>query len=140
MAKRYQKRVVFWLNLNDAIQNQLYEYIQELKEMRMFAPSIRDAILLRRDLCNGRLCELERQFPGAIAQIKSDSGEPDSDNEMRELTKMLTQVVLSQSKGVVLSSAPVEIPASDLITTSTERPGADETADAFMADRGNLFS
>lgn len=81
MGKRWQLQIVFWLNLENDIQSMLADYIADLKEQRMFAPSMRSALLLLKDLRSGSICELKRQFPDVIEYIKSDSGDTGSNSQ-----------------------------------------------------------
>ena len=63
MADRFQHQVIFWLNLMDREQEILAEYIAELRARRKFAPTVRLALELMRDLDDGNVDVLKALYP-----------------------------------------------------------------------------
>lgn len=64
--KRYRVQHKFWLNALNPIQNDLIAYCEELKSKAnefSFAETIRDGLLIIRDLRLGRLDVMKRLFP-----------------------------------------------------------------------------
>jgi len=147
LGKQFRKQEIFWLNLNNPIHELLADYIADLKASRMFAPTIRDALLLLRDLRNGRLCELERQFPGVVEYIKANGvdGTGGGDDGLERRVDMLESAVLAGRAEVLMKPLPeadaVIEGAVDLIeVTANGKPSSEELGSLFMEERGNLFS
>ena len=63
MAQSFRKRVVVWLNLDKPQEANLLDYIEDLKVSRLFSRTIREGLLLIRDLRAGRLDILLDLFP-----------------------------------------------------------------------------
>ena len=152
LDKSFRMQVIFWLNLNNPIHELLADYIADLKSSRMFAPTIRDALLLVRDLRNGRLCELERQFPGVVEFIKAN-GDGGGDDGLARRIDMLESAVLAGRAEVLMKPLPeadaiiegaadsAADSAADLIeVTANGKPSSEELGSLFMEERGNLFS
>ena len=146
LDKSFRMQVIFWLNLNNPIHELLADYIADLKASRMFAPTIRDALLLVRDLRNGRLCELERQFPGVVEFIKAN-GDGGGDDGLARRIDMLESAVLAGRAEVLMKPLPeadaegAVDSAADLIeVTANGKPSSEELGSLFMEERGNLFS
>ena len=155
LDKSFRMQVIFWLNLNNPIHEMLADYIADLKASRMFAPTIRDALLLVRDLRNGRLCELERQFPGVVEFIKANGadGGDNGDDGLARRIDMLESAVLAGRAEVLMKPLPeadaiiegaadsAADSAADLIeVTANGKPSSEELGSLFMEERGNLFS
>jgi len=73
MAERFQHQVIFWLNLMDREQEILADYIAELKARKKFAPTVRLALALLRDLDEGNVDVLRDMFPDIADRLTATS-------------------------------------------------------------------
>lgn len=85
---RWQVRV--WLDANKPDQLSLGKWIHEQKRMRKFAPILRNALALYRELMEGKTDLLYELFP----HLKPTP--PPADDELRKRLALLEQVVISQ--------------------------------------------
>lgn len=96
-------RFTFWLDMHKADENQLAEWIDSLKEKRLFSQTIRDGIRLILDLRKGRTEVLRELFPWVLEQ--SDS-KPNYD----QLTADELKQHLARLERLLLDHKPADAP------------------------------
>lgn len=70
-TKRLRESFSFWLEIENPEHFELAKAINQLKRLRQFAPTIRNALMLYLDLQAGKTDELRRQFPFATKPAPS---------------------------------------------------------------------
>jgi len=105
--KTYRLQVRFWLDLFRNEEYELAQYVDELKEKRSFASTIRDALRLMRDLKNGRVDTLIQMFPWIADHFKP----PVLDDPLREQIQQLTALMAISSEEAPAPPRPLGLPA-----------------------------
>jgi hypothetical protein len=90
-GKRFRLRHTFWLDLNKPDEEKLAETIDELKEKRSFAKTIRDGIQLVCDLRKGRVDVLFELFPWVKAEFLAGVGDKAMQQQLERLEKLLIE-------------------------------------------------
>lgn len=88
-------RQIFWLDVNKPDEQELAEYVGDLKEQRSFVSTIRDGLRLVRDLRAGRTDVLRELFPWVFESTGSSNG-GGGDDELRQDVRQLKQLILQQ--------------------------------------------
>jgi hypothetical protein len=90
--KTFRLRFTFWLDMLNGVEQDLADYIEELKSARTFAKTIRDGLRLIRDLRAGHVEVLFELFPWIrtefIAGIMPKPDASGSDKLQRELEQI----------------------------------------------------
>jgi hypothetical protein len=61
--KRYRVQMRFWLDAHNETDRAIGQWLERLKKQRQYAPTLRNALRLYRDLSRGRLDVLYELFP-----------------------------------------------------------------------------
>lgn len=155
MAKkqRFRLRFVFWLDMLDNVEQQLADYVEELKAQRTFAKTIRDGLRLIRDLRAGKVDVLFELFPWVKAEFAAGAmpkNEPDpsgSDKVQRELEQIKdlllrsTPSPLAAPAGSPHALQPMTAPnLPSIFAEGGERTHPSEARKTFAGGMGNLFA
>ena len=106
--KRWRGQFRFWLDANKPDQFSIGQYLMALKSERKFAPTIRDAIRLIRDLRAGNtavLCELFPWIPAAFAPPQPTAGD-----EFAEIIADQQAALLAKIDALAAPAIPAEPP------------------------------
>jgi len=142
---RFQFR--FHLDVTKALEHELAEQLDALKQRRLFKPWIRDALRLFFSLKDGDISVLQELFPGIVAQIqeqrRGDNG--GNDNAVSERLATIEGLLLRQENGkpemVSLPKLPAPVFADDAGDTLVMKPIQDgHSAHNFMASVQALAS
>lgn len=101
----FRLRFTFWLDLNAPAENDLADYVEDLKAKRSFVKTIRDGLRLMRDLRAGKtdvLCEL---FPFVAQQLATPPKSNDSSDIKRELDELKELLLRSTTPPMVAMPA-----------------------------------
>ena len=112
---RYQWR--FWLDANKDDELLMCEQLDELKERRQFAPTIRNALRLFFDLSRGNTQVLRELFPGIVAQLQTPPETP-ANSEFAEIIKQQAAILEKLSKQT--TAATPQLPARTIADDDTE--------------------
>lgn len=96
-TSRFRLRFPFWLDMQKKEEADLADTIQELKDQRAFASSVRDGLRLIVDLRAGRLDTLLELFPW-VAERLMGVGMGDGNSDLKDHMKRLEQLLLDQRR------------------------------------------
>jgi hypothetical protein len=97
-SKRFRLRYTFWLDTNKQDEYTLSEYVEYLKENRLFVKTVRDGLRLIADLREGRVDVLLELFPNVRKAFTSSSGGGNNDDVKAAISRV-EQILLEQSAG-----------------------------------------
>lgn len=141
MKKRFQHQVVFWVDLNDPRQAELADYIAELKSHRQFAPSVRAALFLLRDLRDGYTDALFELFPELQDEISTRLAPVESDNgggkieTLLEKIDRLEQAMLAGNQPRQVSQSNGAGNAKQLVVPQFDLTTFDDDEDLFETEK-----
>lgn len=105
--------VRFWLDMRKDDESFLHEFVQDLKSQRLFAATIRNALLLIYDLREGRVDMLLEMFPFVREAVRAaDSGSDDGQKEIHRRLDGIEQWMATyvSSNNRVMSDVPAGAP------------------------------
>ena len=135
IQKRFRMRYQFWLDLTKNGELWLADEIENLKNQRLFAQTIRDGIRLIADLRAGRTGVLFELFPWLAAELST----PQPDQALKDEIAQLRALIMAQGAtgaapaGLTAKMHPV-IPPDDIDTPLTV------TASASTGSAKNFLS
>ncbi|HLA45639.1 MAG TPA: hypothetical protein VJZ27_19475 [Aggregatilineales bacterium] len=113
---RFRLGFKFWLNIENPQEQEIAEHIEDLKQSRTFAKTIRDGIRLIYDLRRGKTEVLQELFPWVLEQnispseMPDDSPKPDANAKLEAHIERLEQLLLQQGAMPVENSKPSQAP------------------------------
>jgi hypothetical protein len=117
--KRFRLMFKFWLDVTNPIELEVSEAIEELKQQRTFAKTIRDGIRLVYTLRQGRLDVLFELFPWVKAELQPQSVAADGVGlerkieELRSLILVHTAPIQETTKPALRSLTPLSSVVDD---------------------------
>jgi hypothetical protein len=147
-AKRLRYQWKFWLDANKDEQLLLCEKLDELKNRRQFAPTIRNALKLFFDLSKGNTKILQDLFPSIVDKIKeSVQIETQASNEFSQIIKQQAQLIEMMATQTTAPATVPQLPASidtselpSVFTTDKIEISSREVRVNFASAMGDLFA
>ena len=128
---RFRLRFTFWLDLFKSDERELADHIEELKEKRQFAPSIREGLRLLWSLREKRVDVLEKLFPWIADHYHAQYAESIANTEFARL------IAGFQQQGM---SIPLSVPEHvSIFCEETEAVDGAEARENFAKGMGDLF-
>lgn len=124
---RQRQMVKFWLDLRHSEQQWLAGVVEELRQKRQLARTIREGILLVTTLRQGDFSVLDELFPG----VRQPSSVPS--HEFHELLRAVHELKAHQGRAVSELPAPRLYEASSAVEISNSKSNAEAVAKNFLA-------
>lgn len=112
-GKSFRLRFTFWLDLDKPEENELADYIDELKRQRKFVTTIKQGLRLIRDLRAGNTDVLLELFPLVVERLRN---QPHNTDLMTLITTMM-----HQQSSFSADRLPFQLPAAP-ITPAVVKP------------------
>lgn len=145
---RIRRRLIFELDVNKPELRDLYDWLIALRAKRQYVTTIRNSLLLFRDLMRGNTDVLLDLFPGIVMQIQHAAQSPAN----AEFAQLLADAIAQRMPQPVYADAAPRSQNATLQAETSQLPGifvdggaggsvsGNEARTEFAAGFGSLFS